>query len=205
MDDQMGCIQIMKSSRHVAKFLLFCGGKWKFGRLQFDSGKKLGYPDLGSKINFTEEMVMKFVGMLVAASLALGVSAPAYAASGIANITTAEGKVLLNAGKGFVPVSGPVALKVGDKVLLGKGGFATVAFKDCAVALDKPTVFTVTKNAPCSKDQLAGLEAGVFVTPVADVDYVAPTPFPYWLLAIGGGAVIITTIVVLTDGNGSSP
>lgn len=148
---------------------------------------------------------MKLVGMLLAASLALGVSGSAFAASGIADITSAEGKVLLNAGEGFVPVSGPVALKVGDKVLLGKGGFATVSFKDCAVSLDKPTVFTVTKNAPCSKDQLAGLEAGVFVTPVADVDYVAPTPFPYWLLAIGGGAVVVTTIVVLSDDNKSSP
>ena len=147
---------------------------------------------------------MKFVGMLLAASLALGVSAPAFAASGVANITSAEGKVLLNAGKGFEPVSGPVALKVGDKILLGKDGFATVAFKDCAVSLDKPTVFTVTKNAPCSKDQLAGLEAGVFVTPVADV-YVAPTPlFPYWLLAIGGGAVIVTTIIVVSN-DPSSP
>ncbi len=149
---------------------------------------------------------MKLVGMLVAASLALGVSASAFAASGIATLSSAEGKVLLNAGKGFVPVTGPVALKVGDKVLLGKDGFATVAFKDCAVSLDKPTVFTVTKNAPCAKDQLAGLEAGVFVTPVADA-YIVPTPppFPYWLLALGGGAVVVTTIVVLTNDNGTSP
>jgi hypothetical protein len=156
------------------------------------------------RLTLTEEMVMKFVGMLVAATLALGVSASAFAASGVANITSAEGKVLVNAGKGFVPVTGPAALKVGDKVMLGKGGFATVAFKDCAVSLDKPTVFTVTKNAPCAKDQLAGLEAGVFVKPVADA-YIAPTPFPYWLLALGGGAVVVTTIVVLTNDDPSSP
>lgn len=138
---------------------------------------------------------MKLVGMVLAASMALGLSGTAFAASGVASLTSSEGKVLLNAGEGFVPVSGPVALNVGDKIMLGKDGFVTVAFKDCAVSLDKPTVFTVTKEAPCTKGRLAALEAGVFVTPAADA-YVVPTPFPYWLL-IGGGAT--ATVVVLAD------
>jgi hypothetical protein len=78
-----------------------------------------------------------------------------------ATLSDVSGSVLVNKGKGFVPAAGVVKLKVGDKVLVGEGGFASVAYGKCSVSLDKPTVHAVKKVAPCNE---------MVISPVADLD-----------------------------------
>jgi hypothetical protein len=78
-----------------------------------------------------------------------------------ATLSGISGSVLVNKGKGFVPAAGTVNLKAGDKVLVGEGGFASVAYGKCSVSLDKPTVHAVKKVAPCNE---------LVISPVADLD-----------------------------------
>ena len=143
----------------------------------------------------------KTLAYVLSASLLVATTISAQA--GIAKLGDSHGKVLVNHGKGFVAVTGAADLNVGDRVMIGEKSFATLSFADCAVALSKPTVFTVKKKAPCVPGEQAMSYDGSLITPVADVVDVVPTPFPYWLLLAGGGAAVVATIVVLSDNNNS--
>ncbi len=121
----------------------------------------------------------------------------AQAANSVAVIGDASGKVMVNSGKGFVPVKGSFALGAGDKVLVGENSFATISYAECAVSLSKPTVFSVTKTAPCLAGEKSALAEGVFIAPVADAGgdtYVAPFPWPLVLLIVGGGTAIACAV-----------
>lgn len=123
----------------------------------------------------------------------------AVAAQSVAVVQNVGGKVLVNKGKGFVPVTSSMQLGAGDTLMIGNKSSATLAYADCSIDLKKPAVVTVSTKA-CD-----GVKAdGVFVTPAADVpDVVAPV-FPWPLLLIGG-AVIVTTVVVLSNKKSVSP
>lgn len=124
----------------------------------------------------------------VAASM-LALSTVAVSA---ASLTDVSGAVKVNMGKGFVDAVAGVELNPGDKVFVGKGGFASVNFGECAVTLAKPTVFAVTKAAPCDAT----------ITPTADVvdDVVAPV-FPIWPVLIVGAAVTGFIVYEVLDEN----
>ena len=113
-----------------------------------------------------------------------------------AQVGDVHGKVLINVGKGFVPVANGAVLKAGDELMVGSESFATLAFAGCTVSLSKPTVFVVADKAPCASGNQAAADAGVFISPTADA-YVVPT-VAYWPWALGGAAVI--GVVVVTTG-----
>lgn len=95
-------------------------------------------------------------------------SATALADLGIATISDVSGKVLVNAGEGFVPAAADMVLKVGDRVFVGEQSLATLSYEKCAVLLDKPAVVTVSADGGCS--------VATSVQPVADVYYPSGTP-----------------------------
>jgi hypothetical protein len=145
----------------------------------------------------------------VALSLALA-SASVNAASMVAQVGDFHGKVMVNQGEGFVPVSGPLALKAGDAVMVGEESFATVSYNECSVALSAATVFTVGEAAPCAKGEKVASVAGTLITPAADLDpgctsafCGAPALLP--LLLIGGAAATVGIIVVATKKKNKSP
>jgi hypothetical protein len=82
-------------------------------------------------------------------------------AANAASLSVNGGSVMVNKGEGFVSAVGSVDLKAGDKVLVGDGGFADLAYDTCVVSLSKPTVHVVSKVAPCNTP---------VISPVADVD-----------------------------------
>ena len=144
---------------------------------------------------------MRLIGA-IALSLTLA-SATVGAASMVATVGDFHGKVLVNQGKGFVPVSGPLSLKAGDTVMVGEESFATVSYSECSVALTSPTVFSVSEKAPCAKGEKVASVAGAFITPAADMDpgcagafCGAPALLP--LLLVGGAAATVGIIVIAT-------
>jgi hypothetical protein len=146
----------------------------------------------------------------VALSLALA-SASVQAATMVAQVGNFHGKVLVNQGEGFVPVSGPLSLKAGDTVMIGEESFATVSYGECSVALTSPTVFSVTKAAPCAEGATVASVDGVFIAPTADMNPAGCAGFmcgaPAGLLPlvlIGGAAATVGIVVVATHKKKSS-
>ena len=136
--------------------------------------------------------------MVFSAAMLAACAIPAVAAEGVAQLGDVNGKVLVNTGKGFVPAEAGLVLGAGAKVMIGEDSFATLTFDNCAVSLDKPTVFTVKAEA-CQ----AGAQT---ISPVADVaaddDGAALLP----LLLLGGGAAAVGVgILVLTDDDDNVP
>jgi hypothetical protein len=89
----------------------------------------------------------KLCGAVVALAM---MTSSTLAASATAVISDHSGKVLINKGKGFVPVLGAMSLNDGDKVLVGENSFAVVSYAECAVSISSPTVMSITKTAPCT-------------------------------------------------------
>jgi hypothetical protein len=140
--------------------------------------------------------------ILSCALAALMVSASvAAAAQSVAVVQNVGGKVLVNKGKGFVPVTSSMKLGAGDTLMIGNKSSATLSYADCSIDLSKPAVVTVSAKA-C--DGVQKTADGVFVTPTADVPEAAAV-FPWPLLLIGGGVIVTTAIVVGTKGNKNPP
>jgi hypothetical protein len=130
------------------------------------------------------------VGLLTAAVL----TTSSLAAGNVAVVGDVSGKVLVNRGEGFVPVAGSLQLNVGDRVMVGDNSFATLSYAECSVALAKPTVVSVAAVAPCAAGKTE--DAGVFVTPTADVvDYTPAATLPWLPIVLIGVGVPVTYFV----------
>jgi type 1 fimbria pilin len=144
---------------------------------------------------------MKFIGFQTVAALAL-LSTSVMAANSVAVVGDVSGKVMVNKGKGFVPVVGSFSLNVGDRVMVGDNSFATVSFSECAVSYSKPTVFVIADLAPCAAGKSNVDESSVIVTPTADAStYVAPFPIGLVLLGTAGAATAVYIGVKVLDDN----
>ncbi len=138
---------------------------------------------------------MRTVIILTLSSVLASASAQAASLSG------ASGEVFVNAAKGFAAVAEDQAvdLKPGDKILVRENSFVTVSFKDCAVALSQPTVFTVTKKAPCTENTMLP-DQSVIVSPTATTDDALAREAAFVgtavsaTIVIGAAAVLIDTL-----------
>lgn len=127
-------------------------------------------------------MKMKFIVAALLASALAGTHA--LAAAPVAHVGKSSGKVLVNQGKGFVPLAEGAALFAGDKVFVGKDGAASIAYsdKECTVDIAPASVMLVQPVAPC-----AGAET------VSSVDSV----FIHSAQAVGeGGAAYVPVVLV---------
>jgi hypothetical protein len=75
-------------------------------------------------------------------------ASPCWAA---ATVEPGSGKLTINRGHGFKPVTGPVNAKVGDSVMVGPGGSAMVVYDDgCKVNVQPGAVLTIEPLSPCA-------------------------------------------------------
>jgi hypothetical protein len=143
------------------------------------------------------------VGLLMSSSIA--------GAAGLAEITSSSGKVLVNTGKGFVPVVGMMSLNAGDAVMVGEGAQAQISYATgCTVTAEASSVMTIADAAPCQAGEVIGSVDSLFVTPTADVDYTPAAGLAFLpLLLVGtvvvGGGILVATGVLSDGGSGSDP
>jgi hypothetical protein len=143
----------------------------------------------------------------LAAVAALFASTSIAGAAGLAEITSSSGKVLVNQGSGFAPVSGMISLKSGDAVMVGDGAQAQISYAaGCTVTAEASSVVTISDVAPCAAGETVGTAGAVFVQPTADYSpVVGGLPLLPLLLiggAVVGGGVLIGTGVLGSGGGG---
>jgi hypothetical protein len=144
--------------------------------------------------------------LLSGAFAAILVVSTAYSAVNIAQLGDVKGKVLINHGDGFTPASGLSALNVGDKVMVGKDGSATVAYAGagCSVSLAPATVVTIGEVAPCQAGETMAAVDSVFVTPA---NYAGFAGAAYVPIVVSASIVvtILTTVWIATNDNDGTP
>ena len=112
--------------------------------------------------------IMEKFRLILGASALLGSFSLAFASEKpIANLFQVSGKILVDSGKGFV-ASGDRALQLGDRIFIGDKSSVTVAYADCTVTLNKPSVFIIGKIAPCAKGVSTAENNSVMITPARD-------------------------------------
>lgn len=126
----------------------------------------------------------RFTIALLCAVLSSHAHSASAANASVATISGMQGKVLVNTGHGFVPATDALALKSGDKVMVGKGSFAKITYQSCTLPLSQSSVFVVTVAAPCE------IPAGTGQTASGATGGVPGAGLP----AAGGLPPIVTTL-----------
>ena len=109
-------------------------------------------------------MISKFAMLACGAMLfSLGQLASANAAS----LSSVQGEVLLDAGKGLKPVTGAANLKAGDTVIARKGS-AKVTYPDgCTVNVDPGKSVAIVEKSPCAAQASAPSGSAAAAAPAA--------------------------------------
>jgi hypothetical protein len=75
------------------------------------------------------------------------IGSPCWAAT----VEATQGDLSINQGQGFKPVKGRMNASIGDSVMVGPGGGATVVYEDgCKVAVQPGAVTTIAPLSPCA-------------------------------------------------------
>ena len=128
-------------------------------------------------------------------------AACALAAVGIAEITSANGKVLVNRGNGFESFNenSSTVLNPGDQVMVGEGGSAHIVYVEtgCEVPVAVGSTLTISNLATCMVDK------GTSTSAMTAADK-GPSAVP---LIIGVGVVAggIAAVLLLTGGSNDPP
>jgi hypothetical protein len=73
-----------------------------------------------------------------------------------ADVQSVQGDVSINQGQGFQAVNGRIGANVGDSLMAGPNGSATVSYSDgCQVTVQPGAVTTIAPLSPCASGSLA--------------------------------------------------
>jgi hypothetical protein len=93
---------------------------------------------------------------LVFSALSIGCAVLAAGPSWAATIEPGYGDLTINQGQGFNPVTSRTNANVGDSVMVGPGGTATVVYDDgCKVRVQPGAVATIAPLSPCASGSYA--------------------------------------------------
>jgi hypothetical protein len=80
------------------------------------------------------------------------IASPCWAATG----ERTQGDLSINQGQGFRPIKSRINANVGDSVMVGPGGAATVVYEDgCKVNVQPGAVITIAPLSPCASQSNA--------------------------------------------------
>ena len=75
-----------------------------------------------------------------------------------ATLEPGQGSLSINQGQGFEPVNSRIDAKVGDSVMVGPGGSATLVYDDgCTVDVQPGSVTTIAPLSPCASGSNAAI------------------------------------------------
>jgi hypothetical protein len=127
-------------------------------------------------------------------ALCIGCTLLMASSSWAAIVEPGLGDLTINQGQGFKPVSGRANAAVGDKVMVGPGGSATVIYDDgCKVNVQPGAVTSVAPLSPCAAGSNA---ADLSVPPMTGAPVGAPTPGWGWSDWFFGGLFVATGVVI---------
>lgn len=87
---------------------------------------------------------------------AFGLAMLLSSSSWAATIEPGQGSLTINQGSGFQPVNTKVDANIGDSVMVGPGGTATVVYDDgCKIAVQPGAVTTIAPISPCASGSYA--------------------------------------------------
>jgi hypothetical protein len=110
---------------------------------------------------------------------AILIASPSWAAT----VVPAAGDLTINQGQGFKLIKGGMNANVGDSVMVGPGGAATVVYEDgCKVNVQPGAVATIAPLSPCASGSNA-----------EDQQW-TPAAIGFWALWLGGLSFIIYEI-----------
>jgi hypothetical protein len=120
-----------------------------------------------------------------------------------ATLEPGYGDLTINQGQGFKPINSRVDANVGDSVMVGPGGTATVVYDDgCKVNVQPGAVTTIAPLSPCASGSNAQTGPSYYPDCRTDPDDCGPN----WVAI---GSVVLTVAVVagaiyfITKGNGT--
>src|SRR5689334_9366933 len=126
---------------------------------------------------------MRSQNRLVSA-LCVGCSLLIASQSWAATIESGQGDLTINQGKGFQPVTSRGTANVGDSVMVGPGGSATVVYDDgCKVSVRPGAVATIAPLSPCASGSNAADMGVPRTVPAAQPVYAPETN--WWEAALG--------------------
>ena len=143
---------------------------------------------------------------VAALALSLAFSGAVSAATSSATLASAQGSVMVNQGKQFVPVQNGQVFAAGDRVMVMQGGSAVLRFSDgCDVTLSGGSITLVPEVSTCAGGQLNSTrlanEAPPWINPEAPAAYGTGT----WML-VGASALLVGALVSGgSDNNTVSP
>jgi hypothetical protein len=112
-------------------------------------------------------------------ALSIGCAVLVASPSWAAIVEPGYGDLTINQGHGFKPVTARAQANVGDSVMVGPGGAATIAYDDgCKVNVGPGAVTTIAPISPCASGSNA-----------QDQQW-TPQTIAFWLAFLGMGAFI---------------
>ena len=103
-----------------------------------------------------------------------------------ATLEPGQGNLLVNQGQGFQPVNSRIDANVGDSVMVGPGGSASVVYGDgCTVDVQPGAVTTIAPLSPCASGSYAQNTGG------GELPCTTPVALGGCVLVAGGAAAAI--------------
>jgi hypothetical protein len=137
-------------------------------------------------------------------ALSIGCAVLVASPSWAATIEPGSGDLTINQGQGFKPVTSRTSANVGDSVMVGPGGSATVVYDDgCKVRVQPGAVATIAPLSPCASGSNAA-DLGV-PPPVVQQPYVEDNSV--WVgvgVGLAAAAGFGVAIWRATEGNGTT-
>lgn len=122
--------------------------------------------------------------------------------------TIRYGELTINQGQGFTPVTSRTSAAIGNSVMVGAAGNATIVYDDgCRVPVQPGAVATIAPLSPCASGSYAADMAVKALPPAAE-----PAPAGYgefnpafWAIWLGGVGFITYEIVRASSHNETTP